>query len=207
MVEHKSIQNPEDYSDTDYQKMEYLLFSEDTDQDELEEVVMTLAHLPTKRAHELLTRFSKSDSAEKVVWLDVAMQECQFLYLSSENEEEERDLMAMKFYYQNMDRIIEMEGERQTYEYEIKMYDIELEALLKLQQEAVEAEEKDDLRYRILALQDLRRMEENKLEKKQNDIKIENKIGEKIKEGVKTERYKNLKAEDIRGICFNGEIS
>ena len=36
---------------------------------------MTLAHLPTKRAQALLEKFSESDRADEVEWLEPAMDE------------------------------------------------------------------------------------------------------------------------------------
>jgi len=39
---------PEDYSAKDYAKFRYLLFSDETPREELEEICMTLAHLPTE---------------------------------------------------------------------------------------------------------------------------------------------------------------
>ena len=91
MPEHKPIQNPDNYSDKDYQKFHDKLFSSSTTKAELEEICMTLAHLPTKKAQELLNYFNKSDRASEVEWLEFAMQEGQFHYLSVKNEEEEEE--------------------------------------------------------------------------------------------------------------------
>ena len=75
MTEHKDIQNPEDYTDKDYLKWEYLLLDPDTSRGELEEIVMTLAHLPTERAQEMMKKFEQSDRSDEVTWLEPAMEE------------------------------------------------------------------------------------------------------------------------------------
>ena len=78
MTKHKSIQKPEDYNDKDYQEFHDKLFSSSTPKSELEEICMTLAHLPTKKAQYLLKYFSESDRANEVEWLEFAIEEGQF---------------------------------------------------------------------------------------------------------------------------------
>ncbi|MBU0713118.1 hypothetical protein KKA87_14535, partial [bacterium] len=96
MVEHKDIQNPEDYGAKHYAKFRYLLFSDETSREELEEICMTLAHLPTDEARQILDEFKNSERAGEVGWLDCAIEENMFNYLSPENEQEERDFLALK---------------------------------------------------------------------------------------------------------------
>ena len=97
MTEHKSIQDPKRYGKKDYEKFEYQLFAEDTPIEMLKDIVMTLAHLPTKQAQDFLAKFSESDRAENVEWLEPAMEEGKSLYIWPENDQEERDMMALKF--------------------------------------------------------------------------------------------------------------
>jgi len=85
MTEHKDIQNPEDYSEKDYQRFRYLLTSDDTPVEELEEICMTLAHLPTEEAKKILAEFKNSERAEEVGWLDFAIEENETWYLSPNN--------------------------------------------------------------------------------------------------------------------------
>ena len=73
MTEHKDIQDPKKYNEKDYEKFEYQLFAEDTPTEILKEIVMTLAHLPTKHAQNLLAKFNESDRAEEIEWLEPAM--------------------------------------------------------------------------------------------------------------------------------------
>ena len=72
----------------DYEKFEYQLFAEDTPTEMLKDIVMTLPHLPTKRAHDLLARFNETDTAEEIEWLEPAIDEGMSLYNRSYNTNE-----------------------------------------------------------------------------------------------------------------------
>ncbi len=205
MTEHKDIQDPKNYSEKDYKKFEYQLFSEETDTEELKDIVMTLAHLPTKRAQDLLAKFKDSDRAGEVEWLEPAMDEGKSLYIWPGNDEEELDMIALKLYHKNNDHIVELMGECQVYEYKIKQGEIELEALKKLQKEKLSKDEKEDIKYRIIALNNMLGMDKNKLDEVNKDIAIQDNINEKIKESIKTERYKDLHPWDIEDFHFDGE--
>lgn len=205
MTEHKDIQDPKNYSEKDYKKFEYLLFAEDTETEALKEIVMTLAHLPTKRAQDLLAKFNESDRAEEVEWLEPAMDEGKSLYILPDNDEEERDMTALKLYHKNNDHIVKLMGECNVSEFQIKQYEIELEALDKLQREELSKDEKEDIKYRIIAINDIIRMEKNKLNETNKDIALQEKINKKIMESIKTERYKDLEPWDIDGFHFDGE--
>jgi len=205
MTKHKDIQNPENFSEKDYKRFEYLLFAEDTSPEILEEIVMTLAHLPTKEAQDLLQRFNESDNAHKVEWLEPAMDEGKALYIWPETDQESYDLMALKLYHKKEDHIIDLMGECERLDYQIKQYEIELKALKVVQKESRSKEKKEDLGYRIGALTDLITIHESKLEEIKNDIETEEKVSKKIKQNIKTKRYKNLSASDISGFHFDGE--
>lgn len=205
MTEHKDIQDPKKYSEKDYEKFEYQLFAEDTPTEILKEIVMTLAHLPTKRAQDMLARFNETDTAEEIEWLEPAMDEGKSLYIWPANDQEEKDMMALKLYHKINDQIIELMGEIDSYEYKIKQYEIESAALEKLQKEKLSKDEKEDIKYRIIAIKNIIKMEENHLDETKKDIAIQEKINEKIKEDIKTERYKKLEPWDISGFHFDGE--
>ncbi len=166
---------------------------------------MALAHLPTKRARDLLAKFNESDIAEEVEWLEPAMDEGKSLYIWPENDQEERDMMALKLYHKNNDQIIELMGEVDVSEYKIKQHEIELTALEKLQKEKLSKDEKEDIKYRMITIIDMIKMEGNHLAETKKDTAVQEKINKKIKEGIKTERYKNLEPWDISGFHFDGE--
>lgn len=205
MTEHKDIQDPKNFKEKDYKKFEYLLFADDTPTEMLKEIVMTLAHLPTKKAQDLLAKFSESDRAEEVEWLEPAMDEGKMWSIWPENEQEERDMTALKLYHKKNDHIVELMGECQVSEYKINQYQIELEALQKLQKEKLSKSEQEDIKYRIMAIDTEIKIEKNKLDETNKEIALQDKINDKIKEGIKTERYKNLESWDIAGFHFDGE--
>ena len=130
-------------------------------------------------------------------WLEPAMDEGKSLYIWPENDQEERDIMALKLYKKNNDQIIEIMGEIDVSEYIIKEYEIELAALEKLQKQKLSEFEKEDIIYRIIAIKELMKLDENHLVKTKKDIAVQEKINENIKESIKTERYKNLEPGDI----------
>jgi len=203
MTQHKDIQDPENFSEGDYQKYEFLLNAEDTPAEMLKEIVMTLAHIPTEKAQDLLARFKETDNAEKVEWLEPAMNEGKALFIWPETEQEERDMMALKLYHKKNDFIVDLMGRQQVCEYSINQYQIELKALQNLKTKKLN--ESEDIKLRIIALTDLIRMEKNKVEETKLEIILEEKINKKIKESIKTKRYINLESWDIDGFHFDGE--
>lgn len=121
------------------------------------------------------------------------------------NDQEEKDMMALKLYHKNNDQIIELMGEVDSFEYKIKQYEIESVALEKLQKDKLSKDEKEDIKYRIIAIKDIIRINENHLDETKKNIVVQDKINEKIKEDIKTERYKKLEPWDISGFHFDGE--
>ncbi len=91
-------------------------------------------------------------------------------------------MMALKLYHKNNDQITELMDEVDVSEYKIKQNDIELAALEKLQKEKLRKDEKEDIKYRIIAIKDIIKMEENHLDETEKDIAVKEKINEKIKE-------------------------
>ncbi len=83
MPAHKDIQNPDKFSEAHYRYFEVKLLSKETTKEELEDICMTLAHLPTKEAQDLLEKFKKSERAKEVKWLECAIDEGKFHYLHS----------------------------------------------------------------------------------------------------------------------------
>jgi len=205
MTEHKDIQDPKKFSEVHYKYFEAKLFSTKTSTEELEDICMTLAHLPTKEAQDLLEKFKQSERAKEVVWLECAIDEGKHWYLSPTNDKEERDMIALKLYFRKEDEIVELMGKCQIYEFRLQQYNIELDALTKLQKEKLSVSEKEDIKYRILALKDIIAIEQNKLEETNFNIEMMEKINKKIKKNLTTERYQNLESWDLAEIHFDGE--
>ena len=200
MTEHKPIQDPEKFSEMNYKYFEAKLFSEDTSKEELEEICMTLGHLPTKKAQDLLQKFKNSKRAKDVEWLDCAIEEGKYLYLSSTNEQEERDLLALKLLYDKDNEIVEHMGKRDGHDYAIRKMKIELEALDEL------LKEDPDIEIEILAMQSVMQFETGKLEEVEKNMELQEKIREKIKQSITTERYKNVDPMYMANIHFDGEV-
>lgn len=207
MTAHKDIQNPDDFNDQDYKRWDYLLFDEQTDQEQLKEIVMTLAHLPTQGAQELLHKFSQSPRAREVEWLDCAIDEGHYLLLCPDNETEDRDLKALKLMFQMDDRIIEQMGTVEECNFRIDMKKIELKAMEKLLSGDFSENELDEIKLRMVVLHDLLIMDESQLNQAEMTIRIDERIRDQIEDNITTKRYKQMDKSDLEGLHFHGDDS
>lgn len=196
MTEHKDIQNPDDYTEEDYIVFEKKLFSLSTPTSELEDICMTLAHLPTKQAQDLLGKFKESTRANEVGWLDVAMDEGEFHYFSPENEQEERDYFALKVIQEIEDETMELQGKHDDLRLELRRMEIEQEAVLALVRKG--EVDKDE----TLSFHDCKLIVTSQMEDLENQISVKEKTVEQIKESVKTEKYKNMDSMHMRHVHF-----
>lgn len=194
MTEHKDIQNPDDYDAEDYREFEKLLFSPYTSVEKLEEICMTLAHLPTKQAQDLLARFKTSKRASLVCWLETAVEEGQYHYLSPLNDQEERDYLALKVMQEIEDQVIEMETECSGYRHELSKMEIQFEAMRELIARGELSEDE------MAGAHDYRLWIENRIEDLEQKIAVKEKIQEQILKSVKTERYQALDPTYMRDI-------
>ena len=205
MTEHKDIQNPDDYTDKDYQKWEYLLLDPDTSKAELEDIVMTLAHLPTEKAKELLKKFKQSDRADEVCWLEPALEENEMWLLNPDTDQKTRDMKAMKLSAKKQKIIVELMGKCDVSQYSIDLMNIEIDALNQMEKEEKDEEFRKEIGYRKSALNDMIIWEQSHLEEAKDEIAMEEKISEKIEENVKTEAYKQMDFSGPDGWHFDGE--
>ena len=196
MAEHKDIQNPNDYTDKDYDVFEMKLFSQFTSVEQLEEICMTLAHLPTKRAQELLEQFNRSERASEVGWLDCAMDEGQFHYLSPTNEQEERDYLALKVMQEIEDEIVDLQVKYDELRLEHEKQKIEHEAILELIKQG-ELDEDE-----ALGFHEYKSIQETNMEELAHQIAVKEKTFDQIKKSIKTERYKDVDMMYMRHIHF-----
>jgi hypothetical protein len=203
MTKHKDIQDPKKFSETHYKFFKAKLFSTETSREELKNICMILGHLPTKEAQDLLDKFKKSERAKEVEWLECAIDEGKYWYLSPNNEKEERDFLALKMLYKKDEKIDELMCKRDEHDFQIRTMNIELEALKKLAKE--KSNKIKDIKYRIVALQDLIKIETVSLKEVEKEIEIQEKIREKIKQSITTERYKDMDPMYMSEVCFDGE--
>ena len=204
MTQHKDIQDPKNYSEMHYKYFETKLFSKDTTKEELEDICMTLGHLPTKEAQDLLDKFKKSERASEVEWLECAIDEGKHWYLSPTNEQEERDYLALKILNLKDDEIVDLMLKRDEHDFSIRKMNLELEAIEKLAKE--KSTDKEDIKYRIIALQELIKIESTNLKEAEEEIELQEKIQEKIKQSIKTERYKDIDPMYMNEVHFDGEV-
>jgi hypothetical protein len=197
MTDHKDLQDPQDYQNEDYKTFEQKLFSELTPVSELQEICMTLAHLPTKRAQELLAQFRQSERASEVEWLECAVDEGQFHYLSPENEQEEYDLLTLKVIQELEDAIVDLQIKYDEGQLFLKKRQIEHDALLELIKQGELDEEE------ALGFEDFRMVEESQLEDLAKKIAVKEKTVAQLKKSIQTAKYQNVDMTFIRHIHFS----
>jgi hypothetical protein len=186
MTEHQDIQNPDDYTDKDYDKFEKKLFAPTTSVKQLEKICMTLAHLPTKRAQELLERFSQSDRACEVLWLESAIEEGQFHYLAPTNEQEERDYLALEVIEDIEDELCNLQGKYDDLRVKLDKRLIEHNAILELIRQG--ELNKDE----ALGFENVQRSMESEMKDLATRMAVKEKTLAQIKKSITTERSKNV---------------
>lgn len=129
MTEHIAIQDPDDYSPEDLMRMAEHLFAPLTPVAELERICMTLAHLPTQEAQDLLARFQASPRAGEVTWLECAVEEGTYLLLDPTNPLEEREYLTLKVIQELTDEVTDLELERDKTSLSREKGEIRLSAL------------------------------------------------------------------------------
>ncbi len=196
MTQHQDIQDPKTYTEEDYQRFQQELSSPLTERERLEEICMTLAHLPTKEAQDLLAEFETSERAAEVSWLECAMEEGEFHYMSPMNVQEERDYLALKMVQEMWDETIELEIKRDELQLELDKREIEHEAV----QVLVAAGELDNTI--ASALHDLKIMLSGQIAELNDQISTKEKIYEQIKRSIKTERYRTIDPFAMRHVHF-----
>jgi hypothetical protein len=164
--------------------------------EQLEEICITLAHLPTKQAQELLDKFRQSERASEVGWLECAVDEGQFHYLSPTNEQEEREYLALKVMQELEDEIIDLQVEYDELKLQLDKRTIEYEAILELiKQGELDADEAS-------GFEDYKMMTEEDMEEFTRQITVKEKTIQQIKKSIKTERYQNVDMMYMRNIHF-----
>ncbi|MDM8521753.1 hypothetical protein QUF80_00115 [Desulfococcaceae bacterium HSG8] len=196
MTGHKDIQNPDDYTEKDYQEFEEKLFSPSASVAELEDICMTLAHLPTERAQGLLMKFRETARSQEVLWLDCAAEEGQYHYLSPQNDEESRDYLALKVMQELWDEIIELEVKHDQFKLEAEKEDIQYQAIESLIKEGKLEKEEG------YGFHDANTITTSEMEDLAHQISVKEKIFDKIKESIKTDRYKDIDPMYMRNIHF-----
>lgn len=196
MIQPKEVQNPDDYTEEDYQTFETKLFSPDTEVSELGYVCMTLAYLPTKQAQDLLGKFRETDRAGVLVWLDKAVEEGQLHYISPQNKQEDKDYLALKVMQEIEDEIAERRLEYEELQLRMEKMEIEHEAVRELVEKGeLEADAEQDINNEKIATK-------SRVEKLSQHISIKEKTVAQIKKSIQTERYKTVSPVIMRHVHF-----
>ncbi len=192
----KELLSNDDFTEENYHIFKKKLFSDSTPLDEVGRICMTLAHLPSKRAQDLLASFKESANAHKVKWLDLAIEEGQFVYLSPQNEQEDRDYMALKVIQEMQDEVLDLEIKLNEAIIDIDTMKIKHEAIKELVKKGeIDAEEE-------LGLNDVMLLLESKVDDLNQDIERNNKIFLQITKSIKIKRYKDVDPSVMRDIHF-----
>ncbi len=160
---------------------------------------MTLAHLPTAEAQALLAKFRESGRAHEVIWLECAIEEGQMHYLSPNNEEEERDFLALKVIQEMEDQVLNLEYEYSKVHLRWEKAQIKLDAIKSLQAEGELAEDTSVGYETEIPLQ------QKQIEALRQQIDEQEKIIDRIRQQIQTERFKNVDSMTMRHCHFDGE--
>lgn len=197
MTEEKNTCQQEELTEQQYREMEVRLFSSSAPVSDLEKICMTLAHIPTEHSQDLLTRFKNSARGQDVAWLDEALAEGQFHYLSPLNEREERDYLALKVMQEIEDEIIDLQAKRDEAKLDLDKMAIKQEAVRELvKTEELDADEE-------LGFHDVNVWLTSRIEELNREISVKEKIFARIKESIQTERYRNLNPQAMRNVQFS----
>lgn len=184
------------FSEADYLYYERRLFSSETQVEELEEICMMLAHLPIKRAQELLGKFRLNERAADVPWLDTAIEEGRYHYLAPQDEEEEREYLSLVLQHEMHDELIEMETELENLRRQIVKMKIRRDAINVLAA-------RGDLAAETLQLENANdEMMTKRMADLQRRITEKQKIIHYLKSNMTIERYKNVDPADINDLLL-----
>ncbi len=205
MPEHKNIQDPKNYSEAHYKFYETKLFSAETSTEELEDICMTLAHLPTKEAQDLLEKFKQSERAEEIEWLESAINEGKNLLLSPTDEQEERDLIAHKLANECYDKIIAKLGEIENIKFKMQQSEVKNKAVTDYLEKA-ENEKKDvNLLLEISGYENQMILMKNEIYNLEEEIETQEKMKNILRNSIVSDKFKQLKPGNKVGWFFDGE--
>ena len=205
MTQHKDIQDPKNYSEMHYKYFEAKLFSKETTKEELEDICMTLAHLPTKEAQDLLDKFKKSERANEVEWLECAVDEGKHWYLSPTNEQEERDLIAHKLANKCGDLILAKLGEIENIKFKMLQMEVKYKAIMDYVGKAKDPAKEESIQLEVSGYEQQICLLNNKIYNLEEEIETQEKIKKILRNSIFTDKFKQLKSGDKVGWFFDGE--
>jgi hypothetical protein len=196
MKNNKNTSGTSNLSEEQYAEFERKLLSRSTSVSELERICMTLAHSPSKESQDILARFKESRMGKKVEWLDIAIDEGQFVYLEPRNEREERDYLALKMVQEMSDQLVDLEIDMNEAKLDLEKMEIEHGAIRELINHK-KIDEKEGL-----PLHDIELIFESRFENLREEFELKEKIVDQILQSITTPRYQNLDPDLMRHIHF-----
>ncbi len=179
MTGNRSNDVGEGFTEEDYRNFELKLFSDSTPPPELKNICITLAHLPTIHAQELLNRFMKSDRADEVECLDLASDETQLPSIFQQEKQIKKYHLTQKVMGEIQVEITVLKKRLEDRQKDLAKKEIECEAIRELVQKGeVEANAELELLDRIAAL-------ETAIEGFRKQIILKEKIFHQIKQSIK----------------------
>ena len=185
-----------DETSGEFSRFEAELNSPDTPGACLKQICMTLAHMDSSEAQELLARFKESKRAKEVPWLDMAIDEGGFIHMEPRDEEEEKDYLALKMVQEMNDQLTDLGIELSEARLNLRKSRIEEAAIRELvranelqdHHESVARNTRIELESSIVALSD--------------HIERKEKVMNRIHQSIRTQKYLELEIEWMRSIQF-----
>lgn len=187
----------EEYTPQQLKQWTQELFDPKTPKEELEKIVMTLAHIRQLEALQALEQFQKSSRTNEVEWIDCAIDECIFGLLSPSNEREEKDYMRVELWQQYEDELVEMEGKLEAAQVRKKQLQVEREFLESIQERAPKGEPNLAVMGRLSGIDHLIALEQNLILNLELEIEGQQFLVEQIEKAIESPFYRKYGKEHI----------
>jgi len=154
--------------------------------------LMDLAHQGTKEAIDKITKIIKKSKDSNLVGLaQCALDECYFIYLLPETDEEERDFLLAKMITQKEGRMVDLEIKIDQLQGKLKRHVLKHEVHQNvIQDKDTTEEQKQNWRYQIY--EDLYSFEQRRINEYQDNIEYEKAWIRKAQDMIQDEKYKDV---------------
>lgn len=186
-----------DYTPEQLRKWIQGLFDPNTSKEDLERNAMALAHTRQPEALRALEEFRNSSRAEKVGWIDCAIDECTWGLLSPENEREEKDYMRVELWQRYEDELLDLEGKLEAARDKKKQLELEKEFLESIAEQAPKGEPQLAILGRVGGMDNLSLLEENKIMNLQLEIVGQKFLVEQIEKAIESPIYRKYGKDHI----------
>ncbi len=170
-----------------------------TDNKKIEAKLMDLAHQGTKEAIDKIEKIIKNTKDSDLIgFAGCALDECYFIYLMPDNEEEERDFLLAKMIDQKENKIIDLEIKAGKLEGRTKRLAIKQEVHEKIIQTSNKDSRWREWRYQISI--NAPRFVQERLQEIRDDIEYEEAWVKTAQDTIQNEKYKKIPYGMIKNI-------